>query len=109
MTTPTWPKYYLPIGRVGGPPSSTRTRAPTTHAAGGRCAGAGSPPRIARRGIESSGRLGRHRYVVEGSLAWLVGCPRVQVRDERHADILLGFVHLACALSCHKSLNRVPV
>jgi hypothetical protein len=33
----------------------------------------------------------------------------VQVRDERHADILLGFVHLACALSCHKSLNRVPV
>jgi hypothetical protein len=40
--------------------------------------------------------------VVEGSLAWLVGCPRVQVRDERHADILLGFVHLACVLSCHK-------
>jgi len=69
----------------------------------------GSPPRIARRGMESSGRLGRHRNVVEGSLAWLVGCPRVQVRDERHADILLGFVHLACALSCHKSLNRVPV
>ena len=52
-----------------------------------------------------SGRLGR-RYVVEGSLAWLVGCPRVQVRDERHADILLGFVHLACALSYLKSLNR---
>jgi hypothetical protein len=47
--------------------------------------------------------------VVEGSLAWLVGCPRVQVRDQRHADILLGFVHLTCALSCHKSLNRVPV
>lgn len=33
----------------------------------------------------------------------------VQVRDQRHADILLGFVHLTCALSCHKSLNRVTV
>jgi hypothetical protein len=33
----------------------------------------GITPRIARRGIESSGRLGRHRYVVERSLAWLVG------------------------------------
>jgi hypothetical protein len=33
----------------------------------------------------------------------------MQVRDQRHADILLGFVHLTCALSCHKSLNRVPV
>ena len=108
MTAPAWPKYHLPVGRVGRPPSSTRTRAPTTHAAAG-AASAESPPRIARRGIESSGRLGRHQYVVEGSLAWLVGCPRVQVRDERHAGILLGFVHLVCALSCHTSLKRVPV
>jgi hypothetical protein len=38
-----------------------------------------------------------------------VGCRRLQVRYERHADILLGFVHLACALICLKSLNRVPV
>ena len=35
---------------------------------------AGIIPRIARRGIESSGRPGRHRYVGERSLAWLVGC-----------------------------------
>jgi hypothetical protein len=32
--------------------------------------------RIARRGIEPSQRLGRHRYVVERSLAWLVGYRR---------------------------------
>ena len=62
-------------------------------------------PRIARRGIESSQRLGRHRYVVERSLAWLVGYRRLQVRYERRADILLGFVHLACALICLKSLD----
>jgi len=66
----------------------------------------GITPRIARRGIESSQRLGRHRYVVERSLAWLVGYRRLQVRYERHADILLGFLHLACALICLKALKR---
>ena len=65
----------------------------------------GITPRIARRGIESSQRLGHHRYVVERSLAWLVGYRRLQVRYERRADVLLGFVHLACALTCLKSLR----
>jgi IS5 family transposase len=59
--------------------------------------------RIARRGVESSRRLGRHRYVVERSLAWLVGYRRLQVRYERRADVLLGFLHLACALICLKA------
>ena len=62
--------------------------------------------RIARRGIEPSERLGRHRYVVERSLAWLVGYRRLQVRYERRADILLGFVYLACALICLKDPNQ---
>ncbi|HEX8860797.1 MAG TPA: transposase [Actinomycetes bacterium] len=31
----------------------------------------GIRPRIARRGIESSTRLGRHRWRVERSLSWL--------------------------------------
>jgi hypothetical protein len=65
----------------------------------------GITPRIARRGIGPSQRLGRHRYVVERSLAWLVGYRRLQVRYERRADVLLGFVHLACALTCLKSLH----
>jgi hypothetical protein len=65
----------------------------------------GITPRIARRGIESSQRLGRHRYVVERSLAWLVGYRRLQVRYERRADILLGFLYLACALVCLNALS----
>jgi len=69
----------------------------------------GITPRIARRGIESSDKLGRHRYVVERSLAWLVSYRRLQVRYEQCADILLGFVHLACALICLNSLNRPTV
>jgi transposase len=57
-------------------------------------------PRIARRGIDSSERLGRHRWVVERSLAWLLGCRRLGVRYERRADLLQGLLHLACALIC---------
>jgi IS5 family transposase len=63
-------------------------------------------PRIARRGIESSQRLGRHRFVVERSLAWLVGYRRLQVRYERRADILTAFLQLACALMCLQQLNQ---
>jgi hypothetical protein len=44
--------------------------------------------------------------VVERSLSWLVGSRRLQVRYERRADLLLGFVYLACALICLRSLNR---
>jgi IS5 family transposase len=65
----------------------------------------GITPRIARRGVESSQRLGRHRYVAERSLAWLVDYRRLQVRYERRADLLLGFHYLACALICLKSLD----
>ena len=69
----------------------------------------GITPRIARRGIESNQRLGRHRHVVERSLAWLVGYRRLQIRYERRADLLLGFLSLACALICLKSLNNPKV
>jgi transposase len=66
----------------------------------------GISPRIARRGVESSQRLGRHRWKVERSLAWLLTHRRLTVRYERRADILTGFVHLACALICARKLHR---
>jgi hypothetical protein len=34
-----------------------------------------------------------------------VGYRRLQVRYERRADVLLGFVHLACALICLKFMR----
>jgi hypothetical protein len=43
-------------------------------------------PRINRHGVESSERLGRYRWVVERSLAWLVGYRRLGTHDERRAD-----------------------
>jgi hypothetical protein len=44
--------------------------------------------------------------VAERALAWLVGDRRLQVRYERRADILLGFLQLACALICLNRLER---
>ena len=107
------PAVKGPRGRPGRP----RKRPARLHGDKGydypRCRTAlrrrGIIPRVARRGVESSRRLGRHRSVVERSLAWLVGYRRLQVRYERRADILLGFVYLACALICLKSLNHSKV
>ena len=65
----------------------------------------GITPRIARRGVESSERLGRYRWIVERSLAWLLGYRRLGVRYERRADILSAFLYLACALVCLRYLR----
>ena len=66
----------------------------------------GIVPRLARRGIDSSERLGRHRWVVERSFSWLLGC-RLGVRYERRADLLQGLLHLAYALLCQRFLAPV--
>jgi transposase len=60
----------------------------------------GITPRIARKGVESSERLGRHRWVVERTLAWLGRYRRLRVRDERRDDIHQAFLDLGCALIC---------
>jgi transposase len=62
-------------------------------------------PRIARRGIETSERLGRHRWVIERSLAWLTGCRRLPLRYERSARLFAAFLTLAAALTCYKKLT----
>ncbi|MFD6181935.1 IS5 family transposase [Streptomyces goshikiensis] len=62
--------------------------------------------RIARRGIESSQRLGRHRWVVERTVSWLAGCRRLHRRYERKAEHFLAFVGIAAALICHRRLVR---
>ena len=66
----------------------------------------GISPRIARRGVESSTRLGRHRWKVERSLSWLSCFRRLQVRWDRGSGRWFAFVLVACALVC---CNRVLV
>ena len=61
----------------------------------------GIKSRIARKGVESSERLGRHRWVVERTpLAWVGKYRRLTVRYERRDDIHEAFLHLGCALIC---------
>ena len=63
-------------------------------------------PRIARREIESSERLGRHRWVVERTLAWFARFRRLTTRYERRADIFEAFHHLAARLICLRFVER---
>jgi transposase len=62
--------------------------------------------RIARRGFESSQRLGRHRWVVERTVSWLAGCRRLHRRYERKPEHFLAFVGRAAALICHRRLAK---
>jgi transposase len=66
----------------------------------------GIKSRIARREVESSTRLGRHRWKVERSLSWLSCFRRLQVRWDRGSGRWFAFVLVACALVC---CNRVLV
>ena len=64
-------------------------------------------PCIARRGVEKSERLGRHRWVVGRTLAWLSRFRRLANRYERRAEIHEAFVTLDCALICLNQIRRL--
>ncbi|MEV0239906.1 IS5 family transposase [Streptomyces sp. NPDC050674] len=63
--------------------------------------------RIARKGVESSQRLGRHRWVVERTVSWLAGCHRLHRRYERKPEHFLAFVGIAALLIGHPRLTRI--
>lgn len=60
----------------------------------------GIVPRIARRGIDSSQHLGRHRWVVERTFAWLNQMKRLIIRYERRDDIHDALFRLGCSMIC---------
>nr|WP_281066427.1 transposase [Streptomyces sp. PvR006] len=62
--------------------------------------------RIARKGVDSSRRLGRHRWVVERTVSWLAGCRRLHCRYERKAEHFLAFVGIAAACIGYRRLTR---
>lgn len=71
------------------------------------CRARGIKHRIARRGIESKDRLGRHRWVVERTFAWLNRQRRLILRYDRWASHYEGFLHLGCALICWNYLAKL--
>ncbi len=65
--------------------------------------------RIARKGIESNQRLGRHRWVIERTVSWLTGYHRLNIRYDRKGIHYLGFLTLAAALTCFKKLMKAAI
>ena len=71
------------------------------------CRRRGIIPRIARRGIESSERLGRWRWKIERSISWAFGYRRLTIRYERKARYFAAFLSLAATLTCFKRLAKL--
>ncbi|MHB9849054.1 IS5 family transposase [Streptomyces krungchingensis] len=63
-------------------------------------------PRIARRGVENSQRLGRHPWVVERTMPWLGGCRHLHRRYERKPEHLLAFPAIATSLINHRRFTK---
>ncbi|MBB5954998.1 hypothetical protein FHS29_001568 [Saccharothrix tamanrassetensis] len=65
-------------------------------------------PHIARKGIDCTDRLGRHRGVVERTISWLTGYRRLTIRYVHHDDNHCGSLTLARALTCFKRPANWP-
>ena len=63
--------------------------------------------RIARKGIESPHRLGRHRWIVEACLSWLLNNRRTVRRYERKAEHFQAFADIGCLLLCYRRWAKV--
>lgn len=65
----------------------------------------GITPKIARRGTPHGSGLGKTRWVVERTFAWLHQFKRLRVRYEIRADLHLGLLQLACSIICLRRLR----
>lgn len=66
----------------------------------------GIASRIARRGVESSERLGKHRWLVERTHGWFAGFGKLRIRFERLLDIHEALLKLAAATICARFVDR---
>jgi transposase len=64
---------------------------------------------IARRKTDHGSGLGRYRWVVERTFAWLHQFKRLLVRYDRRADIHEAFLALGCCLVCHRRLRNTSL
>ncbi|GGQ37072.1 hypothetical protein GCM10010266_70600 [Streptomyces griseomycini] len=65
----------------------------------------GITPRIARKGTAHGSGLGKTRWVVERTFAWLHQFKRLRIRYEIRADLHLGLLQLACIIICLRRLR----
>jgi transposase len=64
----------------------------------------GIDTQIARRYTEHGSGLGKTRWVIERTIAWLHQFRRLRVRYERLPEIHEAFLKLACAIICWRKL-----
>lgn len=62
----------------------------------------GITPRIARRGVAHGSGLGKTRWAVERTFAWLHQFKRLRIRYEIHAGLHLSLLQLVCSISLRK-------
>jgi transposase len=65
----------------------------------------GFKPVIARRQTDHGSGLGRYRWVVERTFAWLHNFKRLLIRYERRADMHNALLALGCCLVCFRRLG----
>jgi transposase len=65
----------------------------------------GIAPEIARRQTEHGSGLGRVRWVVERTFAWLHHFKRLLVRYDRRHEIHEAFLAIGCCLVCFRRLS----
>lgn len=61
---------------------------------------------MARRGVGTSARLGRHCRVIERAFAWFGQFRRLATRCDRRADIHMALIQLATAIICTNQIRR---
>jgi transposase len=66
----------------------------------------GIRPEIARRPTEHGSGLGRARWVVERTFAWLHNFKRLLVRYDRRHEIHAAFLAIGCCLVCFRRLEN---
>ena len=71
------------------------------------CVRRGIKHHIARKGGELGERLGRYRWTVERTLAWLAKYRRLAVHYERLTGMHEAVLHLASALICWNYVRRL--
>jgi transposase len=58
--------------------------------------------------MESSDRLGRHRWTIERTGVWLGGFRRLRIRYERSGERFYALAMLSCAIICCNALGQSP-
>ena len=108
------PLVFCSFPRVGGVPGRPPQMPKVVRADAGYTsqdvlnlfAWCGIQAEIPQRGQDQPAGLGKLRWPIERTIAWLKQYRRIGIRRERQATTFKDFVTLACAIIAYKQLKR---